>query len=138
MIMDGNTLRSGAVACVSNVKNPVSLARRVMEHTPHCLIVGKGASDFAVEEGVETVSPDQLVTDAAKAEFQRYKEQYQGAVHDLFNHPLAAKPDIQQTGHDTVGAVAFDVNGQLACATSTGKRERESDSLTLMLFCAYM
>ncbi len=76
--MDGTTLRSGSVACVSGVKNPVTLARRVMDQTPHCLLVGDGANRFAVEQGVPIVPSEQLVTEAAHQEYLRYKQQYEG------------------------------------------------------------
>ncbi|CDF33840.1 unnamed protein product [Chondrus crispus] len=102
------TIRFGAVAALSNACNPISVARAVMERTPHCLLVGEGADAFAKEVGAEGASVEELVTPAAVEEWQRFKR-YSAAVNDLFN-----------SGHDTVGAVVRDANGTLACATSTG------------------
>lgn len=75
----------GAVAGVSNVTNPIKLARMVMEKTDHCLLVGEGAQQFAQECGVETVDPSALVTAACKAEWEQY-QRYKVAVDSLFNN----------------------------------------------------
>ena len=115
VIMDGAELRSGAVAALGPVLHPVSLARHVMEKTEHCLLVGEGATAFARECGVEILAADDLVTEAAKAEWQAMAA-YPKAVNTLFNDTSAA----QQKHHDTVGAVAMDAYGNLAAATSTG------------------
>jgi len=109
LIMDGKTLDCGSVATVNNVKNPVELARKVMEKTPHTLIVGEGANTLAKEENVEAADKDYLVTAEGVEEWETYKK-YNVAVSSLFG----------QRGHDTVGAVALDKGGNLACATSTG------------------
>merc|ERR1719500_1558442 len=109
LIMDGKTLACGSVAAVNNIRNPVELARKVMEKTPHTLIVGEGANTLAKEEGVEQVDKEYLVTPEGVEEWETYKK-YNIAVSSLFG----------QRGHDTVGAVALDRGGNLACATSTG------------------
>ncbi|PXF45169.1 Isoaspartyl peptidase/L-asparaginase [Gracilariopsis chorda] len=100
-------LRSGAVAAISNTANPVSVARAVMEKTQHCLVVGRGADAFANHMGMAGATPQQLVTAEAQKEWKNLRR-FGNAVQTLFN------------GHDTVGAVAMDVYGNLACATSTG------------------
>lgn len=97
-VMDGNTLNAGAVAVVKTVKNPVSLARLVMEKSPHVLLVGEGADAFARSQNVPAIAPGSLVTPAQR---QRWLER-QGAK------------------HGTIGAVAVDARGQVAAATSTG------------------
>lgn len=106
-------LKAGGVAAVSTVRNPIQLARAVMEHTSHCLLVGKGADAFAREMDIPFVEAErELVTDNAIAEFDQYKK-YGDTVRSLFNchSPL---------GHDTVGAIAIDAKGNVAAATSTG------------------
>jgi beta-aspartyl-peptidase (threonine type) len=105
-IMDGATLRCGAVAVVKDVKNPVSLARAVMERSGHVLLAGPGASAFAREVGIPSCENSELVVPARRA-------QWEAAVRTAI--PL---PPGTQTG--TVGAVARDAAGHLAAATSTG------------------
>lgn len=108
-IMDGKRLKAGAVALVKNVKNPIRLARLVMERTPHVLLAGEGANQFAQEMGVEMADDAYFFTE------HRW-QQLQEAIaegRDQLDH-AAAKP----TG--TVGAVACDFSGNLAAATSTG------------------
>lgn len=106
-------VQAGAVAAVSRARHPISLARAVMEHTPHVLLVGVGADRFAKEVDAEIVDGvEELVTREAVEEWERF-ERYGAAVEELFNRGAGR-------GHDTVGAVARDGEGRLACATSTG------------------
>jgi L-asparaginase / beta-aspartyl-peptidase len=93
-IMEGGSLRAGAVAAVQRIKNPVKLARRVMEDGRHVLLAGEGALLFAREVGISEVSSESLIAEEQK---RRWGEK-----------------------HGTVGAVALDSTGQLAVATSTG------------------
>ncbi len=102
-IMDGRDLSAGAVAAVRTVRHPISLARLVMERTPHILLVGDGAEAFADEQGVERVDNTFFDTDFRRRAWQEALAREQ------------AQPD-----RDTVGAVALDVHGHLAAATSTG------------------
>ncbi len=104
-IMDGKTLNAGAVAAVRNIRNPISLARRVMEKSNHVLLVGEGANKFAVIQGFEKF--DGLVV---KREFDRWKE-----LHEQYSETMKFSD-----GNGTVGAVAIDSWGNIAAATSTG------------------
>ena len=114
VIMDGRDLSAGGVAAVQNIFNPVKLARMVMEKTDHTLLVGKGANLFAEEMGVPEVSPEDLVTETAKQDYEKYLK-YKMTIKTLFNGGQK-----NNDWHDTVGAVARDRHGNMAFATSTG------------------
>jgi len=103
-VMDGRGRRVGAVAAVRGVANPVSLARLVLERTPHVLLAGPGAEAFADAQGVPRVDPASLVTERRRADLARV---------------LAARAGRAEAA-GTVGAVACDGSGRLAAATSTG------------------
>lgn len=109
-IMDGCSLKAGAVAFVKNVKNPIKLARLVMERTEHILLGGDGADEFAREMGVELEPDDYFFTE------HRYKQLLEAIDADRvqLDHADSAKP------MGTVGAVACDSAGNVAAATSTG------------------
>jgi L-asparaginase / beta-aspartyl-peptidase len=109
-IMDGNGPHAGAVAAVRHVKNPIELARLVMEKSPHVLLVADGAEDFALEHGVVLMPRSYFRTE----ERQRQLEQ---ALH---GGPTAALTGMAGESMGTVGAVALDRAGNLAAATSTG------------------
>jgi isoaspartyl peptidase/L-asparaginase-like protein (Ntn-hydrolase superfamily)/ketosteroid isomerase-like protein len=105
-IMDGKTLACGAVAGITTVKNPISLARRVMTETKHVLLVGEGAEEFAKQQGVPLVDPDYFLS-------RRQTSQPNSSV---------AK-DLPSSGSSqigTVGCVVLDADGNLAAGTSTG------------------
>ncbi|XP_066536060.1 isoaspartyl peptidase/L-asparaginase [Hoplias malabaricus] len=110
IIMEGETLAAGAVSSVRNIANPVSLARAVMEKTDHVMLTSQGANLFAESMGIPTLPTDSLVTEKERKEWEHYKN-YSAGVEELFN---------SQWGNDTVGAVALDSFGNVACATSTG------------------
>jgi len=98
-VMDGASRAAGAVAAVRDVANPVRVARRVMEATPHVMLAGEGALAFARSEGLEIVADP--------------KSWYRLPVGVL-------REEIELRSHGTVGAVVVDVNGRVAAATSTG------------------
>lgn len=102
-IMCGKTLSAGAVAFVTNIKNPITAARAVMEKTEHVMLVGKGAEEFAKTVGLEIVSPDYFFTQDRWDSWQRLKNE-----------------DTTELNLGTIGAVALDKDGNLAAATSTG------------------
>ncbi|HCY01165.1 MAG TPA: beta-aspartyl-peptidase [Bacteroidales bacterium] len=99
-IMFGKDLTAGAVAGVGDIKNPILAARKVMENSPHVLMVGKGASLFALQNGVEIVDSSYFFTDTSYRDLQRSLE--------------------RDKKMGTVGCVALDIEGNLAAATSTG------------------
>jgi beta-aspartyl-peptidase (threonine type) len=110
-IMDGRTLSCGSVASLKTIKNPISLARMVMEKSPHVFMVGEGAEKFAVEMKVERVDPKYFFTQRRWDELQQEIEKEKARQ---------KPPEPDQLDRDTVGAVALDVHGNLAAATSTG------------------
>lgn len=99
-IMFGKDLTAGAVAGVGDIKNPISAARMVMENSPHVLMVGKGASLFASQNGIEIVDSSYFYTEKSYQALQRALE--------------------RDKKMGTVGCVALDIEGNLAAATSTG------------------
>jgi len=112
-IMDGRDLSCGAVAALKTVKNPISLARLVMEKSPHVFLVGEGAEVFATEMKVERVTQEYFFVQS------RY-DQLQEALKKDAAEEAKKKAGAPKKDKDTVGAVALDVHGNLAAATSTG------------------
>ena len=111
-IMDGDTLRAGSVAGVHRVKNPILLARAVMEHSPHVMLMGDGAEAFAKEQGITLVDPSYFRTD------ERWQQLQKALKEDAQKQPHV---DLETAKHfGTVGAVALDAEGHLAAGTSTG------------------
>jgi beta-aspartyl-peptidase (threonine type) len=113
IIMDGQTLKTGAVAALRNVANPISVARLVMARTPHNLLVGEGAREFAARMSVPFVPEEYLLVDQ---EFEKWQ-----AIHRDGRRLQAGV----QPGKGTVGVVARDVHGNIAVATSTGGTENK-------------
>jgi beta-aspartyl-peptidase (threonine type) len=108
-IMEGDTLRAGAVGAVSGVRSAIGLARRILEDGRHILLVGEGALAFAKEQGLPLCASDALVIDRQR--------------HALAKHVATRRETVaQQTSGTagTVGAVAIDVQGRIAAGTSTG------------------
>ncbi|AWH89676.1 isoaspartyl peptidase/L-asparaginase family protein [Limnobaculum parvum] len=124
-IMDGATLNAGAVAGVSHIRNPILAARAVMEHSNHVMFIGDGAEAFAKTQRIEFVEPKYYFTEARYEQLQRALREQSGAVLD---HDGATKeaqksqsePIDPDKKFGTVGAVAIDIHGNLAAATSTG------------------
>jgi beta-aspartyl-peptidase (threonine type) len=131
-LMNGATLDVGAVAGVERVKNPVALARAVMA-SPHVLLIGAGAEDFAIESGITLIEPASLITEAQSA---RWRQGYvdaeaqadaalrgeQGGLDTGAGRPIPTHPHIHidDDKHGTVGAVAIDAQGHIAAGASTG------------------
>jgi beta-aspartyl-peptidase (threonine type) len=106
-IMEGRGRNAGAVTGVTATRNPVSLARAVMEHSPHVFLSREGADQFSREQGLDQVGPEWFAT----AERRRQLEVMRADADHYFDEELK---------YGTVGAVAVDVNGHVAAATSTG------------------
>jgi len=113
-VMDGNTLNAGAVAGVSHLRNPILAARLVMEHSPHVMMIGEGAENFAIAQGMERVSADIFSTPERYAQLLATRT----AGETVLDH--SASPLDENNKMGTVGAVALDMFGNLAAATSTG------------------
>lgn len=112
-IMDGKTLDGGAVAGVTTVKNPITLARRVMENTRHVLLSGEGAETFASEEKVDRVPNESFSTEYRRRQWEKARADEKNDNTRRFSPP---KP----WQYGTVGCVALDAQGNLAAGTSTG------------------
>ena len=112
IIMDGDDLGFGAVAAVQCVRHSVTLARRVMEGTEHCLLVGRGATAFARHIGMEIVPTTELLTPRELARLKEIQNQKGFRSRSAFEDLPPKK--------GTVGAVARDAKGRIAAATSTG------------------
>jgi beta-aspartyl-peptidase (threonine type) len=118
-ITDGSKLQMGAVAIVKNVRNPVSLARKVMEKTKHIYLGSEGALKFAQEIKAPLEPDSYFITEH---QFDTYLEEREKSHKNALE---AAIPQVERRMHGTVGAVALDVHGNLAAATSTGGTEFE-------------
>ncbi|MFM8490305.1 MAG: isoaspartyl peptidase/L-asparaginase family protein, partial [Bacteroidota bacterium] len=114
--MDGSTLKAGAVGGVTTVKNPVRLARAVMEKSPHVMLTGRGAEQFAAENGLELVSPEWFYTEERWQSLQKAldAEKRESKTGDMTD------PARRDYKFGTVGCVALDKGGHLAAGTSTG------------------
>ena len=123
-IMDGKTLAAGAVAGVTRTRHPISLARRVMEKSPHVMLISKGADTFSKEQGLEQVEPGWFYTERRWRTLETFLEES--------SLPIPSKPVGAREGaatsslaHDegkkgTVGVAALDMSGNIAAGTSTG------------------
>lgn len=115
LLMNGENLRTGGVACVERLRNPIQAARLVLEESPHVYFVGAGAERFATQHGMRLIDNFELIVPRERERlmaFQRH-EAAGGADTTFSGEPTAHS-------HDTVGAVALDQYGNLAAATSTG------------------
>ncbi len=119
-IMDGRDRKAGAVAGVTNVKNPISAARAVMEKTKHVLLVSKGAEEFAAKAGLDIVDPAYFRTEKRWKDLEERRKKEREQPQSRLD-PSGFLPDEPATRHwSTVGAVALDTAGNLAAGTSTG------------------
>lgn len=108
IIMDGATLKAGAVVAVERVKNPIRLARKILESSQHIMLAAAGAELFAQENGIPLCDPSELIIERERTAWLHCREQNHNSAFHI------------EHGHGTVGAVARDSRGQIAAATSTG------------------
>jgi beta-aspartyl-peptidase (threonine type) len=108
IVMDGRTLKAGAVAAVERIRNPIRLARRVLASSEHMMLVGAGAEQFAVEQGLELCAPEDLIHERERRAWQRCRA----------DSHFAQFHESHSSG--TVGAVARDAAGVIVAGTSTG------------------
>ena len=136
LLMDGNTLRAGGVACVEHLRNPIQAARLVLDKSPHIYFVGHGAEAFAQTHGMTLIDNAELVLDRERTRLAEAQSRLAAGLSDItFSGPLAEDDKSPETAvssatpyslsptpwsHDTVGAVALDEHGNLAAGTSTG------------------
>jgi len=106
LLMDGATLRAGGAGCLERIRNPIRLARKILEESPHIFLVAAGAERFAQEHGISLCDNRELVIERELIRLREAQAKSQ-----------TAQPAVS---HDTVGAVALDKKGNLAAATSTG------------------
>ncbi|HJW17206.1 MAG TPA: isoaspartyl peptidase/L-asparaginase [Flavisolibacter sp.] len=116
-IMDGSTLRAGALTCVRNIKNPILLALEIMNHSEHVFLSGEGAFNFAVSRGITTESDEYFFTRHRYDQWESVRDQEDTYLDH--NDPGKAKLEKPKK-FGTVGVVAHDAEGNLAAATSTG------------------
>jgi len=108
-IMDGKNLEAGAVAALRNFANPICISRRILENTEHILLAGKGCEQFALGQGFKKVPVEDLLTERELLRLKELKKNKQYKTEYSFSNKRG-----------TVGAVAVDINGNIAAATSTG------------------
>jgi beta-aspartyl-peptidase (threonine type) len=108
IVMNGATLRAGAASTLQRVKNPIQVARKILENCPHMMLVAEGAERFAKAQGIKLCNPEEMISEAEREAWVKCKEDKHAAEH--------------HRGHEagTVGAVALDAKGNLFAATSTG------------------
>jgi len=108
IVMNGATLHAGAVSTLHGMKNPIRVARAILENCPHMMLVAEGAERFAREQGIALCNPEDLISETEREAWLKCRQDKHAAEH--------------HRGHEqgTVGAVAIDQNGNLFAATSTG------------------
>jgi beta-aspartyl-peptidase (threonine type) len=121
LLMDGSNLRTGGVACVERLRNPIKAARLVLDESPHVYFVGAGAERFARQHGMELCENMDLVIPREQERLYAFQQaELAGGTDETFSGPGSSTLDPTPHSHDTVGAVALDCHGNIAAATSTG------------------
>ena len=120
-IMEGRLLNAGAVAGLGRIKNPINLANAVLEHSPHVMLMGAGAEEFAASQGLAFVTNDYFKTERRRHQLEKIRSEEGGVA--LSEGAFDSKPDpyeFDEKKLGTVGAVAIDQWGDIAAGTSTG------------------
>ena len=121
LLMNGANLRTGGVACVERLRNPIRAARLVLDKSPHVYFVATGAERFARQHGMALCDNTELVIPREQERLYKAQEAELAGLRDTtFSGPLQIPPDDPHASHDTVGAVALDAEGNIAAGTSTG------------------
>jgi len=121
LLMDGSNLRTGGVACVERLRNPIKAARLVLDESPHVYFVGAGAERFARQHGMALCDNMDLVIPREQERLYAFQQaELAGGTDETFSGPAASESARAFESHDTVGAVALDIHGNIAAATSTG------------------
>ena len=123
LLMNGADLRTGGVACVERLRNPIQAARLVLEKSPHVYFVGTGAERFAVQNGMGLIDNTELIVPRERDRLMAFQRAEAAGERDTTfstGKPGEAVPPSAQDSHDTVGAVALDAQGNIAAGTSTG------------------
>ena len=124
LLMNGENLRAGGVACVERIRNPIQAARLVLDRSPHVYFVGTGAERFVRQHGMPLIDNTELIIPRERERLMAFqKAELEGAVDTTFSGPVhldKEREDPTHHSHDTVGAVALDADGHIAAATSTG------------------
>jgi beta-aspartyl-peptidase (threonine type) len=122
LLMNGENLRTGGVACVERLRNPIHAARLVLDKSPHVYFVGTGAERFARQHGMALCDNMELVIPREQERlYKAQADERAGLPDETFSGSLVSGNDLGNLGsHDTVGAVALDCRGNLAAGTSTG------------------
>jgi beta-aspartyl-peptidase (threonine type) len=120
IVMDGRTLKAGAVAAVERVRNPIRLARKVLEFSDHMMLAGAGAEQFAAQHGIALCAPEELVIERERRAWQSCRVHGHHAAYHAPVVPADVDAVPSDVPTDTVGAVAVDVQGGIVAGTSTG------------------
>jgi len=134
LLMDGSNLRTGGVACVERLRNPIQAARLVLDQSPHVYFVSTGAERFAFQHGMKLIDNTDLIVPRERDRLIAFqKAELAGAIDTTFSGELAMEREVDESiavelrpidptlhSHDTVGAVAMDAHGNIAAGTSTG------------------
>ena len=118
-IMDGRDLNAGAVASVMHIKSPIALAREVMDHSPHVMLSGAGAEEFATTRGIKLMDPSYFATEKRRKQLESALEKEKGLSKPKQTSRYG-DPIDPENKFGTVGAVALDKTGNIAAGTSTG------------------